>query len=226
MKPPIILDATATPDGGSLELHEQDGNFGISLDGQELMHSNSVASELLLGSVGVAHLNPETVNQVLIGGLGLGFTLRSVLDSVGPETSVDIVELIPAVIDWNRSHLTQLNGALLDDPRVTVRVRDVYREICEAKPQSYDAILLDVDNGPFAMVAADNASLYSDVGIQLICRALKPGGRAVFWSAGRDPRFEDRLNKADLKFDAIPAKAHKSAERSAYLLYVMELPSS
>lgn len=224
MKPLITLDAAATPDGGSLELHEQDGHFVISLDGQELMHSNSVASELLLGSVGVAHLNPERVNQVLIGGLGLGFTLRSVLDAGGPETSVAIVELLPAVIDWNRSYLTQLNGALLDHPRVTIKVRDVYREICETKPQSYDAILLDVDNGPFAMVAADNASLYSDTGIQFICRALKPGGRAVFWSAGRDPNFEDRLNKAELKFDAIPAKSHEGAERAAYLLYVLELP--
>jgi spermidine synthase len=223
MNPPIILDATATPDGGYLEFHEQEGVFGISLDGQELMQSNSVASEILLGSVGVAHLNPETANHVLIGGLGLGFTLRSVLDAAGPETSVAVVELIPAVVEWNRSHLTQLNRAPLDDPRVTVQVRDVCREICEAKPQSYDAILLDVDNGPFAMVAADNASLYSDTGIQLICRALKPGGRAVFWSARRDPRFEERLNQAELKFEAIPAKAHEGAERAAYLLYVLEL---
>ncbi|MGB0580002.1 MAG: spermine synthase [Limisphaerales bacterium] len=224
MPPTIILDATATPDGGCLELHEQDGEFGISLDGQELMRSNSVASEILLGTVGVAHLNPDTVNHVLIGGLGLGFTLRSVLDAAGLETSVSVVELIPAVIDWNRSHLTQLNGALMDDPRVTVKVRDVYREICETKRQSYDAILLDVDNGPFAMVAADNASLYSDTGIELICQALKPGGRAVFWSARRDPKFEDRLNLAEVKFAAIPAKSHESAERAEYLLYVLELP--
>ena len=225
MKPRIRLDETTTPDGGRLTLSEHDGDFVISLDGQELMHSKAVASEALLGSVGAARLNRDMANHILIGGLGLGFTLKSVLESVGPETTVEVAELIPAVIEWNRTHLLRLNGRLLEDARVTVEAGDVGRLIGQAKPQTYDAILLDVDNGPCAMVATDNASLYSDAGIRSICAALKPGGRAVVWSAGRDSRFENRLRKALLKFEAVQAKTHERAKRASYLLYVIE-PSS
>ncbi len=205
-----FLDQAATPDGGSLSLHEREGAFVIALDGEELMHSRAAASETLLGDIGVADLEPDVASRVLIGGLGLGFTLRSVLDSTGPDTAVEVVELMPAVVEWNRTHLKALNGALLEDPRVIVRVQDVARSIGMAKPQTYDSILLDVDNGPFAMVAPGNASLYSDTGIERICRALKPTGRAFIWSAVREPGFENRLTEARTKFEVIEAKAHES----------------
>jgi len=213
MKPRVRLDEAATPDGGCLALDEDDGAFVISHDEVELMRSTDVASEVLLGSVGVTGLKTGESHRVLIGGLGLGFTLRSVLDHAGSEMRVEIVELMAAVVEWNRTHLARLNGALLEDSRVTVTVGDVTRFIRMAMPETYDAILLDVDNGPFAMVAASNSSLYTDTGIETVVRALKPGGRAVVWSAGPNPTFERRLANARVKVSSISAKPH--------LLYVL-----
>jgi spermidine synthase len=222
LKPRIRLDEAATPEGGCLSLDEDNGAFVISHDGDELMHSNDVASEILLGNVGVASIKGDATQRVLIGGLGLGFTLRSVLDSVGRDTMVEVVELMAAVVEWNRTHLAQLNGALLEDSRVTIKIQDVTRSIRMAKPETYDAILLDVDNGPFAMVAEANSSLYTDIGIETLLKALKPGGRAVVWSAGPNSTFENRLEKARVKFSLVSANAGKGVERAPHLLYVLE----
>lgn len=224
MKPRIKLAESATPDGGTLALFEHDGNFSIFLDGKELMHSMVTASESLLGSLGAERLDPRKKNRVLIGGLGLGFTLKAVLESTGSNTTIEVAELLPAVIEWNRSHMQNLNGSLLDDPRVDVRNKDVAKLIREAAPATYDAILLDVDNGPVAMVAENNSSLYSRSGIKSICSALKPGGRFIIWSASPDQKFEHRLQRAGLKMEAVRAKAHARAKRASYLLYVIQLP--
>lgn len=205
-----------------MTLHEHDGAFSINFNGQELMHSKASASESLMGNLGTVRLDKGGAFRVLVGGLGLGFTLKNVLKSVGPRTTVEVVELIPEVVEWNRTHLKKLNGALLDDSRVRVRVEDVTTLIRNAKPESYDAILLDVDNGPVAMVAANNYSLYSNAGIDAICAALKPGGRAVIWSAGPDGKFESRLRKSGLRVKGVPAKMHERARRDACMLYVLE----
>lgn len=222
MKPCNILDQAATPDGGFLQLSERDGDFVISHDGHELMHSRAVASETLLGSIGMADLKPDGENRVLIGGLGLGFTLKSVLESAGTDSIVEVVELMPAVVEWNRQQLRALNGKLLENSRVTVRVQDVTRSIRMAKPRTYDSIMLDVDNGPIAMVADGNTSLYSDTGVEMIRRALKPGGRAFIWSASHDAQFESRLKKAHMEFETIAAKAHEQAGSAKYLIYVLK----
>ncbi len=220
MKPRIKLAESTSPTGGLLELVEHDGSYSISLDGKELMHSRATASETLLGSLGVARLGRERVGRVLVGGLGLGFTLRSALESVGAETRVEAVEMIPEVIEWNRTHLKHLNGSCLDDPRVKIHTADVTRFLREAEPATYDAILLDVDNGPVAMVSEGNVSLYSKAGIRSICRALKQDGRIVFWSAGPDQKFEKRLGRAGLQVEAVPARSHETARCASYRLYV------
>lgn len=222
MKPRIKLAESKTPDGGNLALYEHDGSFGIFLDGKELMHSKVAASEEMLGRIGVEHLDREGVNRVLIGGLGLGFTLRSVLQSQGPQAEVDVAELLPAVIEWNCTYLHDLNGECLDDSRVRTLNEHVMTVVEEEPEHSYDAILLDVDNGPVAMVAQSNASIYTDHGIATFRRALKPGGRLAIWSAGRDRKFETRLRKSKIGFDPVPAKVHKGAKRSAFVIYLID----
>ncbi len=222
MKPRVKL-AESTFTGGVLSLTEHDGSYSISLDGKELMHSRANASELLLGSLGVAQLNNETDARVLIGGLGLGYTLKSVLESVGDKTTIEVAEMIPEVIEWNRSYLKNLNGSLLEHPQVETRLVDVTQLIQEAEPHTYDAILLDVDNGPNAMVADSNASLYSNNGIRSICRALKKEGRLIVWSAGPDHGFEKRLERAGLQVEAVRAKAHAGAKSPSHFLFLGDL---
>ena len=222
MKPRVKL-AESTFTGGILSLVEHDGSYSISLDGKELMHSRANASELLLGSLGVARLNNETDARVLIGGLGLGFTLKSVVESVGNKTTIEVAEMIPEVIEWNQTYLKNLNGSLLDHPQVEIRAVDVTQLIQEVEPHTYDAILLDVDNGPNAMVCQTNASLYSKNGIRSICRALKKNGRLIVWSAGSDQGFEKRLGHAGLKVETVRAKAHAGAKSPSHFLYLGDL---
>ena len=121
------------------------------------------------------------------------------------------------MVEWNRVYLQQLNGSLLEDPRVEILTEDVKCFIGKAKPKTYDATLLDVDNSPVAMVTLNNSALYSSSGICSIRSALKPGGRAVFWSAGPDQNFETRLRKAGFKTKAVPAKVHDRAKRTVYV---------
>ena len=222
MKPRVKL-AESTFTGGVLSLTEHDGSYSISLDGKELMHSRANASELLLGSLGVARLNNETDARVLIGGLGLGFTLKSVVESVGNKTTIEVAEMIPEVIEWNRTYLKNLNGSLLDHPQVEIRAVDVTQLIQEVEPHTYDAILMDVDNGPNAMVADSNVSLYSNNGIRSICRALKKEGRLIVWSAGPDHGFEKRLERAGLQVETVRAKAHAGAKSPSHFLFLGDL---
>ncbi|RME70310.1 MAG: spermine synthase, partial [Verrucomicrobia bacterium] len=160
--------------------------------------------------------------RILIGGLGLGFTLRRVLETTGDGARIDVVELIPAVIDWNRTHLRQLNGECLDDPRVSVIEGDVAKVIEKAAPETWDAILLDVDNGPVAMVHRGNARLYSSSGITRIMRVLRPGGRLAVWSAGISEGFEKRLTGWGLSVKTVRAKLHPGAKSHGCLIYVAD----
>lgn len=201
-------------------LYEHDGKYCISYAGQELMHSGANASEILLGEIGVELLEHDATARILIGGLGLGFTLRSVLASTGPNVVVELIELLPEIVSWNREYLKSLNGELLDDPRLEIHTTDVVGYMRKAERVRYDAILLDVDNGPVAMVSETNVSLYSNTGLRWLRGSLKPEGRAVFWSAGPDLRFEDRLKRAGFRVSKVPAKIHAGSKRAAYLLYV------
>jgi len=222
VKPRVKLAETTTPDGGLLALYVHDGTFSMNLNGQELMHSKAVASERMMGSLGLERHRPGESLRILIGGLGLGFTLQAVLESTGKGSVVDVVELLPEVILWNRKHLEDLNGRLLADTRVKVLADDVNHFIRSASDSSYDVILLDIDNGPIAMVNKMNSHLYSNSGCKAIRSALASGGRAILWSAGPDPAFANRLQQAGLKVRAVPARTHESAKRAAYTLYVAE----
>ena len=218
MKPHITLAETTTPDGKTMTLVEHDGDFSMRVEGRDLMHSSVSASELHLGEIAVEHLRGANEGRVLVGGLGMGFTLKSVLAGAGANIAVEAVELIPEVVEWNRTFMKDLNGGLLDDPRVTVLTRDVYSLLNRAKPDTYDAI--DIDNGPTAMVQKGNARLYSRQGLQQIRRALKTGGRVAIWSASVDNPFEARLKAMNFKIEAVPARLHKNARRSTYTIYV------
>jgi len=220
MKPHIKLAEAKTPDGGTLSLFEHDGAYSISLNGQEVMHSKASTSEEWLGQLGVERLKSGEASRVLVGGLGLGFTLQTALKFSDPETIVEVAELIPEVVEWNRAFMVSLNGSLLQDPRVEIRENDVARLIRKAKPGTYNAIMLDVDNGPVPMLAKNNFSLYSNTGLRAIRAALKPRGRVVFWSAGPEPQFEPRLGRLGFKAKAVPAKVHERAKRAAYMLYI------
>lgn len=223
MKPRIKIAESVTPDGSPMALYEHDGAYSISLKGQELMHSKAMASELLLGKLGVERLGKDSSGRVLIGGLGLGFTLRGVLDRVGPDVQVDVVELLPKVVEWNREYLRGINGALLDDPRVNVIEQDVVETIYKGASHSYNAMILDVDNGPTGMVKASNDSLYSHRGLRAVRKLLRAGGRAAYWSAGTDPHFKARMEAVGMRVGEIPARVHERAKRAAYVVYVADI---
>jgi spermidine synthase len=199
-----------------------DGSYAIRLNGQNLMNSARAASELLLGELAVAGLADQPAPSVLIGGLGLGFSLQSVLARTGPGATVHVAELIPQVVDWNREFLTAVNGTLVDDPRVTVFTDDVWNLLAHTTCDRYDALVLDIDNGPTAMVHQPNARLYNPKGIRLMLRVLKPGGRAAIWSAAPDHAFADRLAQAGFRVQAIAAKLYASAKRYGCTIYIAD----
>lgn len=230
MKPQNKLAETTTPDGGRLALFEHDGSYHIRLNGQGLMHSTQSASELLLGELAASRLAgtgraQQPPPRLLIGGLGLGFTLKSVLEKLDaqPAARIEVAELFPEVVEWNREFLRDLNGALLEDPRVEVRAQDVWELLAQAGQGAYDAIMLDVDNGPAAMVHKQNARLYTTKGVRRLAGALKAGGRACIWSAGSEERaFTERLKKAGLQVEVVPARLYPQAKRCACTIYVAD----
>jgi len=216
------LAETRTPDGSRFSLHEHDGEYFLKLNGRQLMGSNSTVSETLLADLACAFRKPPGSPRILIGGLGLGFSLRRVLDLVGPEAFVQVAELLPEVVAWNRQFLAGLNGKLLDDRRVNLFPGDVFDCIKNA-PARFDAILLDVDNGPTSFVQSKNSRIYNSNGIALIRRALRPGGRVAFWSAEREPSFLAQLGRSGFVAREFEAKAHERAKRAAHRIYVGEV---
>ncbi len=227
MKPNITLAETKAPNGARMTLVEQDGSYCIRVNGQQLMHSSVSFSEIELGKLGCEnHAKKNNGTRVLIGGLGLGFTLKSVLATVGGNAVVQVAELFPEIVEWNRTHLAGLNGGALSDPRVKVLVDDVRFVIRRAATKPYDAIVLDIDNGTTAMVKDENHQLYSEWGMQQIAKALKPGGRAAVWSACPDVVIERRLQKAGLQVRAVPSKLYAQAKRSAYMIYLADKPQA
>ena len=224
MKPHYTLAETRTPDGARLTLHEHDGSYCIRLNGQDLMHSDTSASEVLLGELAAAQLARPGPVRVLIGGMGLGYTLKAVLAKAGPKAHVEVAELMPEVVEWNQTHMKALNGKLLDDPRVQIRLGDVVDTLARARPEAYDAILLDVDNGPTPMVRAGNVRLYGPRGLDVMKTKLRAGGRLAIWSAAPDRSFEARLRAAGFIAQAMPARLFPTAKRSAYMIYVGDKP--
>jgi spermidine synthase len=217
VKPWKTLARSHGPGTEPLVLQERDGEFVIRAGGHVLMSSARRDSEEALAEAGLAGLGTDKPN-VLIGGLGLGFTLRAALDRVSSAASVVVAEISPAVVEWNRGPLAYLAGAPLEDPRVTVRVEDVGR-VAISGGGPFDAILLDVDNGPAGLAREANDALYGQAGLQAFFRALSPRGRLVVWSAGPDAGFLERMRKVG--FEATQREvAARLGSRSRHFLFL------
>lgn len=226
MKPFRRLDSVVTRDGVELTLHQRGEAFYIQIDGYDLMSSRAHGSEDELARLALSEVRtgngarPDGAGpRVLVGGLGMGFTLRATLNALGGRTSpgkaaeVVVAEVFPAVVDWNRGPLANLAGRPLADPRVRVVEGDVGELLAEAGDESgdggaFDAILLDVDNGPEAITLEANSRLYTDRGLARTYRALAPGGVLAVWSAHDEPRFVKRLRKAGFR-----VATHRVSER-------------
>jgi len=210
MIPWVLLGETrVAADGKRLSLHRRDSEFSIRVGGGELMNSRSHGSEEKLAELACARLAGRDEAQVLIGGLGMGFTLAAALRQLGAAARLTVAELVPQVVAWNRGPLAELAGNPLSDPRVTVCEGDVARMI-KARPRAYDAILLDVDNGPEGLTHSDNDWLYGSDGLSAAYAALRPGGVLAVWSAGRDPAFTGRLRKAGFEVEEVRVRARGS----------------
>jgi spermidine synthase len=203
---------------GELVLAQRGDEFAIRLRGAELMNSRSHASEEMLARLGCAALARTNASRVLIGGLGMGFTLRAALDVLPRDARVVVVELVPEVIEWNRSHLADLAKRPLDDPRVVVKQADVADVIAE-KHDAWHAILLDVDNGPDAFTAPSNVRLYGLKGLIACRRALVPGGALAVWSVEEDRKFTDRFRGAGFEVDKqrVPARPNSSVKHVIWI---------
>ena len=219
MKPTTTLARAVTPDGQALVLQEHDGHFFMKVGGVPLMSTSAAASEQMMADLACGSLPARA--RVLIGGLGFGFTLRRVLELCPADGSVEVAELLQVVVDWNRDFLGEINGHLLDDPRVEVRVRDVSELLDRAGEGRYDAILLDVDNSPDPLVQQGNAGLYDRGGIGRVRAALSPGGCVVYWSANEDAAFARELGRVfGGRVECIGAKAYPKAKRFTHTLFV------
>ena len=222
MKPFTLLANARTPDGAELSLHAHDSHFYLRVNRQPLMGTKASESEKTLAELACARVAGRAGARVLIGGLGFGFSLRRALELVSADAHVEVAELLPEVVAWNREYLRAVNGLLLDDKRVEVIIADVFAVIERAPAAHYDAILLDVDNGPIAMVRDGNARLYRAEGFDAISRALKPDGRVTFWSAGVDHAFAKRLTHAGFAVDVVAAKAWPQAKLKAHAIFVAD----
>jgi spermidine synthase len=192
MKAWELLGQTRTPDGTEMTLTRRDNEYVILAGGLSLMSSRMHGSEEALATFTCARIRTLERPCVLVGGLGMGFTLRATLDLLPPNASVVVAELVPAVVAWNRGPLGPLAGHPLKDRRVVVEEGDVALTL-RSSPSRFDAVLLDVDNGPSAFTASHNAGLYDDRGLANARQALKAGGVLAVWSARDDRRFEQRL---------------------------------
>jgi spermidine synthase len=193
VKPQTILDGASTPEGGEVVLYERGGVYTIRVNGRELMSSRVHGSEEELARLVCEALGGGNRPRVVIGGLGLGYTLRAALDALPTGAEVRVVELLGAVVEWNRGPLSHLAGRPLDDPRVVVEVGDVMERL-HASEGTFDGVILDVDNGPDGLTMAANERIYRDRGLAAIHRALRPGGVLGVWSAEPDRAFARRLS--------------------------------
>lgn len=210
MKRFILLDTTPLPDGGALCLFEYGEDFVIKLEGGkggQLMNTRTHGSEDALGRIPCQKVASRARPRVLIGGLGMGFTLAAALQHLGTDAEVLVAELLPGVIEWNRGPLGDKAGKPLSDPRTQVVNQDV-AELLRNEPGGYDAIMLDIDNGPEGLTQSANSWLYSVAGLRTCGRALRPGGILAVWSASADQRFTSDLRKAGFVAEEVKVYAH------------------
>ncbi|VGO18058.1 spermidine synthase [Pontiella sulfatireligans] len=222
MNPWVLLDEAEVPgDGGKMKLYQRAFEFSISVKNDELMNSRMHGSEDALAELACKHVADRPTPRVLIGGLGMGFTLRAALEHLGANAEVVVAELVPAVVKWNQSHLADLAERPLEDSRVEVRVSDVGLVIKE-QTEAYDAIMLDVDNGPDGLTHEGNDRLYSRGGLNAAKAALKPGGMLGVWSAEPDPAFTKRLRGAGFKIKEVTVRARGKRGGRRHTIWLAE----
>jgi len=220
MNPRIKLAAAQTPDGGEMVLYQHDRDFLIRINGLDLMHSRQHESEMELARLGCAHLIGRTAPAILIGGLGMGYTLRQALDMLSPDARVLVSELVGAVVEWNREFFGELNSRPLEDERVDLRTGDVVELILGSKGK-FDAILLDIDNGPGAMTAVSNRRLYGREGIQACRRALREKGSLAVWSGEPSRTFEELLMRCGLHVRRFRVPAYRGSKAPSRFVWVV-----
>jgi spermidine synthase len=225
MKPWRVLGIAQIPNnGGELKLSQRDQEFSIRLSGirGELMNSRVHGSEEALAELACKRLLDVADAQVLVGGLGMGFTLATALESVASTATVTVAELIPEVVEWNQGALGDCAGNPLQDRRTQIHLGDVGQLLTE-KHQSFDAILLDIDNGPEGLTHEDNSWLYSTQGVNAMYQALRPEGIVTIWSAGPDPMFTIRLKKAGFKAETRTVRA-RPGKGSRHTIFLAQKP--
>ena len=215
-----VMASSKTPDGSEFTLYRHENEYIIRVNGRILMSSGSSDSEKTLAEQACSHLKDAVSPCVLVGGLGMGFTLRAALDLLPRSAGIWVIEIVPAIIEWNKEILGSLNGFPLHDPRVCVLNSDVW-DFLRNPPVLFDAILLDVDNGPGAPALKQNRRLYTGKGLTLIKQALKDNGVFAVWSADPDKGFSQRLRKNGFSFRTCNLPIQKGS-RENYIIYLAQ----
>jgi spermidine synthase len=223
MTPRELLGTANVPGGEPLRLFRRGDDFMIVLDRNELMNSRMSGSEEALANMTCQRLAPRDAPHLLIGGYGMGFTLRAALALLPSDAKVTVAELVPEIIDWARGPMANLAAGCLDDFRVGLDMRDVAEVIGEARAR-YDAILLDVDNGPDGLVRVANDRIYSRAGLASAKAALVPGGILAVWSAGTDAVFARRLVDAGFIVDEVTVRARANGKGPRHIIWFAVAP--
>lgn len=217
------LDSAAVPGGHEpLRLKRRGGEFSIMLGSNELMNSRLSGSEEKLATLSADRVGSREKARILIGGLGMGFTLRAALTAFAPDAEIVVAELVPEVVAWARGPLGVLHGDSLDDPRVRIHQGDVATAIKAGPP--YDAILLDVDNGPDGLFRPANDRLYNAAGLAAAKAALTPGGHLAVWSSAPDARFTKRLRQAVLNVEEVEVRARSNGKGERHTIWIATRP--
>jgi spermidine synthase len=220
MIPRVLIDSAPVPGGdGELRLIRRGDDFWIMLGSNALMSTRLRGSEEALATLACERIAGRPRPAMLIGGLGMGFTLRAALGALGRDARVVVSELVPAIVQWARGPMAHVHGGSLDDPRVEVAIGDVGDLIASAR-SSFDSILLDVDNGPDALSVETNDRLYDLDGLHRAKAALRPGGLLAIWSAGDDPAFSRRLGKAGFRVEEVTVRAHAGRKGAKHMIWL------
>jgi spermidine synthase len=219
--PWVLLDSAPVPGGTSeLRLLRRGAEFSIRLGRDELMNSRLSGSEEALASMACERIKSRKAPRLLIGGLGMGFTLRAALVALGPDAGVVVAELVPAVVRWARGPMAEVFGDSLTDARVRIHEGDV-GQLIRSGASAFDAILLDVDNGPEGLTRDSNDVLYDLPGLSAARTALRPGGVLAVWAARPDQKFTQRLRRMDFDVDEIMVRANKSRAGAKHMIWIV-----
>ncbi len=219
----VVLGIAHVPDGVEMRLVQHGEGFTILLEDNELMSTEASASEEALATMTCERLGDREAIQMLVGGYGMGFTLRAALAAMGDDSSVVVCEIVPEIVEWAIGPMRNITRGCLDDPRVALIEEDVALLI-DAAREGYDAILLDVDNGPEGLTRWQNDGLYSRDGLDKAKRALRPGGIMAVWSAWRDPAFTVRLEEAGFNVSTVAARSRPDCNDLLHFIWFAQKP--